>query len=76
MYNINKGKTWWVLLQTSFPPVPSGKGRRGGNSHLPMVAMSSPTESQWDVMQSKLTVGLIQLNVAPPGFVIYLSLPR
>ena len=33
-------------------PVPSGRGRRGGNSHLPMVAMSSPTESQWDVMRS------------------------
>ena len=35
-------------------PVPSGRGRRGGNSHLPMVDMNSPTESQWDVMQSRV----------------------
>ena len=37
------------------------KGEGGGNSHLLMVAMSSPTESQWDVMQSRSAVGLFCL---------------
>ena len=42
MYNRNKGKTWWVPAADVLPPqCPLGE-----------AAMSSPTKSQWDVMQS------------------------
>ena len=42
--------------------VPFGTGRRGGNSHLPMAVMSSPTESQWDVSS------LMDTNFRRPSF--------